>query len=186
MSANAKRFALMVAALSIISVALASCQAPASPVTPASSSNSGVNVFRTPNTSLASPSPTFPPFTVGAWPSNYSPANDDNITIYVLCRQQDQSMNGPSQPAANLDVTVVIGDPVNTTASGRTDTDGLAAIPVQLHDPYSGKPVVVQVTVNFGNVSYTAQTFFTPSPTAKPTPTGKAGGTPGPTVTATP
>jgi hypothetical protein len=186
MSAHAKRFGLMVAALSILSIALVACQAPGSAVTAGPQGGNGVNVFRTPNSSLASPTPTFPPFTVGAWPSNYSPANNDNITIYVLCRVQDPTMNGPAHPPAqHLQVTIIVGAPVNQTYTGTTDNDGLAAIPMAINDSSSGKPVVVQATVNYGNATYLAQTFFTPAPNKPPTATPGSKGKPTPSVTVT-
>lgn len=184
MSARPKRLALLTITFGVIAVALVACQAPTSPVS--SSSNNGVNVFHTPNPNLASPSPTFPPFTVGAWPSNYSPGNKDNITIYVLCRVQDPSMNGPAKPPSQLlQVTVNLEAPVNQTYSGTTDADGLAAIPVQFDDETSGLPVVVDVVVSYSGQTFEAQTFFTPNPTQAPTPTAGPGGTPGATATAT-
>lgn len=178
MSARPKRLALLTITFGVIAVALVACQAPTSPVS--SANNNGVNVFHTPNPNLASPSPTFPPFTVGAWPSNYSPGNKDNITIYVLCRVQDPTMNGPAKPPAQqLQVTVNLEAPVNQTYSGQTDADGLAAIPIQFDDPSSGLPVVVDVVVNYSGQTFEAQTFFTPNPTASPTPTAGPAGTPG-------
>src|SRR5258708_18824787 len=134
MSAHAKPVALMVAGLSILSTALVACQAPGSAVTAGpqgGNGGNGVNVFRTPNSSLASPTPTFPPFTVGAWPSNYSPANNTNITIYVLCRVQDPTTNAPAKPPAqHFQVTIIVGAPVNHTYTPTTDNDGLPAIPL--------------------------------------------------------
>jgi hypothetical protein len=186
MSAHAKRFALMVAALIILSIALVACQAPGTAVTAGPQSGNGVNVFRTPNSSLTSPTPTFPPFTVGAWPSNYSPGNNDNITIYVLCRVQDPTMNGPAKPPAqHLQVTIIVGAPVNQTYTGSTDNDGLAAIPLAINDSDSGRPVVVQASVNYGNATYTAQTFFTPAPAKPPTATPGSKGKPTPSDTVT-
>jgi hypothetical protein len=96
MAASAKRYILMTMALFVMLVALVACQT-TTPGSGASADSSGANVFRTPNTSLTSPTPTFPPFTIGAWPSNYSPGNDDTITIYVLCRVQ-KDMNNRMQP----------------------------------------------------------------------------------------
>lgn len=184
MSARPKRLALLTIIFGVIAVALVACQAPTSPVS--SSNDNGVNTFHTPNPNLASPSPTFPPFTVGAWPSNYSPGNKDSITIYVLCRVQDPSMNGPAHPPSQqLNVTVNLEAPVNQTYSGQTDASGLAAIPVQFDDSASGTPVVVDVIVNYSGQTFEAQTFFTPNPTVGPTPTVTPGGTPGATATAT-
>jgi hypothetical protein len=95
-------------------------------------------------------------------------------------------MNGPAQPPAqHLQVTVIVGAPVNQTYTGTTDNDGIAAIPLALHDPASGTPVVVQASVNYGNATYTAQTFFTPAPAKPPTATPGSKGKPTPSVTVT-
>ncbi len=174
MAAPAKRFALLAVALCMASMALAACQAaPSSSAAPADSS--GANVFRTPNPSLASPTPTFPPFTIGAWPSNYSPGNDDTITIYVLCRVQKDMNQPPQVPNPPVQVTVLVGDPVGGTHAATTDSDGLAAVTFQFADPQSGTPVIVSATATYGGQTYTAQTFFTPAPTAKPSPSPSPG-----------
>lgn len=174
MSAQVKRFALLAAALSVIAVALVACQAPTTPIQ--SSNNTGVTGFHTPIPGGGSPTPTFPPFTMGAWPSNYSPGNNDNITIYVLCRVQVASMDKPSYPPpAGITVTISLSGPISGTYSAGTDSSGLAAIPLQVNDSYSGTPVTVTATANYNGQTYTAYTFFTPNPAAKPTATKKPG-----------
>ncbi|HUY78336.1 MAG TPA: hypothetical protein VMV29_16305 [Ktedonobacterales bacterium] len=180
---QAKQFALLVVAMCVIAVALVGCQVSGA----AGGSGTGSTyVISTPNTASNSPTPTFPPFTVGAWPSNYSPNNNDNITIYVICRVQNQSMTGPAQPpSSSLSVRVVIGSPVNQNYSGATDADGLAAIPITFNDPSAGQPVTVDAYVTYSGVTYHAATFFTPSPNA-PTPTAGPKGTPGATPGVTP
>lgn len=184
MSAQVKRFALLLVALSVIAVALVACQAPTTPVT--TSNNTSVTGFHTPIPGGGSPTPTFPPFTMGAWPSNYSPQNNDNITIYVLCRVQVASMDKPSYPPTQtLTVTISLNGPIGGTYSAPTDSEGLAAIPIQLNDPASGQPVTVVATANYNGQTYTAYTFFTPNPAAKPTPTAGATGTPGGDATPT-
>ena len=102
----------------------------------------------TPNPGQLTPTPTFPPFTVGTWPSNYSPNNKDSITIYVFCRVQPSDMAGPSKPPNSLQVTVQVLDPVNKQFTGNTDNDGLAAVPITFDDQQSGKPVVVTAKKN--------------------------------------
>ncbi len=179
-----KQFALLFAAMCMIAVALVGCQVAS---TPGGSSTSQTYVISTPNTSSNSPTPTFPPFTVGAWPSNYSPNSNDNITIYVICRVQNQSMSGPAQPpATSLSVSVQLGAPISQNYSGSTDATGVAAIPITFNDPSAGQPVVVDVYVTYQGTRYHAQTFFTPSPaspTTSPTPNGTPGATPGITPT---
>lgn len=186
MTGNPKRPGLLAVAFAILALALVACQAPATSVTPLT--NNAVTTFHTP--SPESPTPTFPPFTVGTWPSNYSPGNNDTITIYVICRVQPKSMDGPpTPPQQHLNVTIVLNGPISGTYSGTTDDDGLAAIPITINDPYSGKPVTVVATVDYNGQSFKSSTFFTPSPSVTPSPTGGASKTPGAggsTPTATP
>ncbi|MGZ3599438.1 MAG: hypothetical protein ACXWQ5_06955 [Ktedonobacterales bacterium] len=185
MEAPAKRYALLAVACALIAVVFVACAAPATAVTPNTDTGggNGVNVFRTP--SAPTPPTPFPEFTIGAWPSNYSPNNNDNITIYVLCKIQDPQMQKMPQPAANVTVTVS-PDGMNSVP-GQTDNSGLAAVPLTINDPNSGVPVTVTVSATYKGKLYTNYTFFTPSPTAKPTPTAKPGGgghgTPTPTAT---
>lgn len=179
-----KRGMLFLLALGFLSFTLVACSVGPS----AQDQTTQQYPFSTPNPLLNTPTPTFPPFTVGAWPSNYSPNNADTITIYVVCRAQVAAMNGPSTPVKGLTVNVTAGgpgQPVNVNGSGTTDADGMAAIPVAFTDPKSGVPIVVQVTVTYQHTTYNAQTFFTPNPSAKPTPKPKATGTAGATPTAT-
>ncbi len=184
MWAYAKRFVLLVMALSTISVALVACQTPAA--SGQAPDTSGGNVFRTPNPALATATPTFPPFTIGAWPSDYSPGNNAQLTIYVLCRVQPTNMTGPSTPPQPIPVTIVLGDPVNKQNTVQTDAHGLASWTFLLNDPTSGQPVVVTVYANWKGQTYKNQTFFTPSPTAKPTATAAPSATASPSVTASP
>jgi hypothetical protein len=185
MSLRVKRVLLLAVALGTVAVALVGCQQ--APIPGVANSNSNAIQIITPNPGQLTPTPTFPPFTIGAWPSNFSPNNKDTITIYVFCRTQPASMNGPSTPpGAGLQVSVNVLDPVNKQFSGNTDNDGLAAIPITFDDSQSGKPVVVNVSVSYQGTNYQANTFFTPNPTATPTPTPKPGTTPSPSPTATP
>lgn len=181
MGAPAKRFALLAVACALIAVVFVACATPATAVTPNTNSGggNGVNAFRTP----APPTPPtpFPPFTIGAWPSNYSPNNNDNITIYVFCKIQDPQMQKMPTPAANIDVTV--SPEGMNSVTGRTDQSGLAAIPLSINNPNSGIPVTVTVTAMYLGKLYTNYTFFTPSPTTKPTPTTQPGGKTTPTAT---
>ena len=180
-----RRFALLLVALSVLSVALVACQ---TPVPTSGGTSSGISLI-TPLANAVSPTPTFPPFTIGAWPSNYSPGNPDTITIYVLCRVQDQSMQTPSQPPnPGVPVTILIGSPINQTATVTTGADGVAATTVAFSDPTPGIPVQVTVPANWKGVPYSNQTFFTPGATFTPTPKAKtptASPSASPSVTAT-
>ena len=183
-SVHARRFALLLVALSTLSVTLVACQL-SSPSGGSGTDTGSTLTFQTPNASKLSPTPTFPPHTCGAWVSNFSPQALDNITIYVVCRVQNPAMTGPATaPTAPLTLTAQVGSPLNMTVSGKTDANGMAAIPLSFSDPNPGTPVVV--TIFSGNWAQPCQTFFTPGATYTPTPKPTATGGPGGTPTATP
>ncbi len=190
MRTRARQFGLVGTLLFLLATILAACAAPT--VVPSTSSNNGnINVFRTPNPNDASPTPTFPPFTVGAWPSNYSPANNASMTIYVLCKAQPTNQSGPATPVVGATVDIYVGAPVNVDVTNGpnkpvTDASGLATGQFDLNDPHSGVPVTVTITVVLGNKTYRAATFFTPSPTEAPTATPGPSKTPTGTVSPTP
>lgn len=186
MGVQARRFAIMVVALSVLAVGLAACQA--APVTPTGGSASGntLTINTTPAANV-SPTPTFPPFTIGAWPSNYSPNNPDTITIYVICRVQDPTMQTPAKPPSpGVSVTIFVQGAINQTFTATTGADGIATAQVAFSDPNPGVPVTVQVTANYNNHTYSNDTFFTPGATFTPTPTLGPGVTPGTTPGTTP
>ena|SRR5947209_6691720 len=191
MKINAQRLGLLLGSLFLISIAVVACATPSSQTSSNTNNGNGNNVFHTPNPNLSSPTPAFPGFTVGAWPSNYSPGNNDNITIYVICRIQDPTMETP--PKAASGVPVVLSFAAAGIAAfnqgpltGNTGSDGIAAIALQLNDPTSGVPIVVHVSATYNGVTYTAQTFFTPNPQALPSPSATSGGGGGtPTATTT-
>jgi hypothetical protein len=157
-------------ALGIIAVSLVACQTPSS----ASSGGSNTILIPTPNSSNLTPTPKFPGFTVGAWPSNFSPNLNDTITIYVVCRIQDPSMQGPSHPPpAGVQVNISVRSPINQNFTARTGADGYATATFSYNDPNPGQPVLVDVTTNYPG-SPSAQTFFTPGVNTAPTPTTAA------------
>jgi len=194
MGLQARRFAILAVALSVISVALVACQAPAASGSGGAATTGGSFSFTTPGANV-SPTPTFPAFTIGAWPSNYSPNNPDTITIYVICRTQDPSMKTPAQPPnPPVQVTILVGAPINQSATVTTGPDGIATTQIAFSDPTPGIPVIVGVTATYNGAVYSNQTFFTPGATFTPTPTAGPSTTPGtggapgasPTGTATP
>jgi hypothetical protein len=196
MRLNAQRLGLLFASFLLLAVALAACSTPAASTTTGSGTGDSGNVFQTPNPNLSSPTPTFPGFTVGAWPSNYSPNNNDNLTIYVMCRIQDPSMQNPPRPAPGVSVVLTFQNsgPASVNLQplqGTTGPDGIAAFNFPLNDPTSGVPIIVSASATFQGVTYTAQTFFTPNPDAVPSPSatppgGGKGGGGHPTPTSTP
>lgn len=179
MSVHAKRFALLLIAFGIIAVSLVACQTPS-----ADTGSSNTILIPTPNSANLTPTPKFPPFTIGAWPSNFSPDLNDSITIYVVCRVQDQTMQGPSHPPPSLTVVISVGSPINQQFTARTGGDGYATQSFSFNDPVPGQPVIVTVSTTYSNATYNAETFFTPGPKAAPSPTSaptppNGGGGPG-------
>lgn len=175
MSVQARRLALLFIAFGIIAVSLVACQTPSG----ADSGSSNTILIPTQSAANLTPTPKFPPFTIGAWPSNFSPELNDTITIYVVCRVQDQSMQGPSHPPPTLTVVINIGSPVNKQYTARTGADGYATQAFSYNDSSPGQPVIVNVSATYNGATYSAETFFTPGPKAAPTPTPAATATPG-------
>lgn len=179
MSQQMKRFALLMVAVLVLAVAFAACSTPTPPTGALPGVNSGnVNGFHTPNPTDSSPTPTFSPFTIGAWPSNYSPGTSDTITIYAIARIQDPTMQTPPRPAPGITVDFIAGDPVNQTGSGQTGPDGIATWTLTFKDRPAGIPVTVSINATYQQQPYHAETFFTPGVNIGPTPTPKPGSTP--------
>ncbi|HEX9056912.1 MAG TPA: hypothetical protein VF818_05205 [Ktedonobacterales bacterium] len=177
---QAKHLALLITALAVLSVSLVACSA--GPIGNPINNNPGNLIFSTPDASQFTPTPGFPVFTIGTWPSNYSPGINDTITIYVVCRVQDTKMLVPPQPPnPPVGVTVVLDPPINDTLHGTTGPDGIAAISYTLNDPYVGQPVMITASAFYAGRTYFATTFITTGVTTAPTAT--PGGTPGPTAT---
>src|SRR5690242_8946027 len=182
MTLRMKRFALLLVAVSVLAVAFAACSTPTAPAGALPGAGSGnVNGFHTPNPTDGSPTPTFSPFTIGAWPSNYSPGTSDTITIYAIARIQDQTMLTPPRPAPGVTVNFIAEDPVNQNGSAQTGPDGIATWTLTFKDRPAGIPVTVDINTSYNQQSYGAQTFFTPGVNIGPTPTAKSGGKPTPT-----
>lgn len=180
MATHPKRWALLLLAFATLGVALVACQAPGADST-SSSGGGGAIIISTPIGGSASATPVFPPFTIGAWPSDTTPNASDSINIYVICQMQDPSMTTPSKPAIGLKVTIRVLDPINQTYTKTTGNDGIAIAKVTFKVSHPGSPVTVNVSTTWKGVNYTRQTFFTPAPEAKPTPSpGAGGGTPPP------
>ncbi len=179
---QAKRIGLLALALTLMAMLLVACTA--GPVAVSPNVGGGNLSFQTPDTAQNTATPTFPLFTVGAWVSNYSPGTNDSITIYVICRVQDPTMaTPPHPPAPGLQVRIILIGPINGSLTGATGTDGIAAIPYVLNDPYVGQPVTIIAHVTYGGKDYAAQSFFTSAPTTPNTPTPVASGTPKGTAT---
>jgi hypothetical protein len=175
---HARWWVSLVLALAMLTLSLAACQVPS---TGDSSGNTGAVVVSTAGDGSSAATPTLPPFTIGAWPSNSAPRARDSITIYIICMVQDPATGGASRPARGLRVSVSLRSPINHAYSGTTGRDGVAIVHVKFDDTHPGSPVAVDVATTWQGVTYRGQTFFTPAPQGKSSPTpGDGGATPGP------
>lgn len=182
MATHPKRWALLLLALATLVISLVACQAPGADST--TSNNPGAIIISTPVGDSASATPVFPPFTIGAWPSDTTPNASDTITIYVICQMQDPTMTTPSKPAIGLKVRVNVLDPINQSYTKTTGADGIATVQVKFKISHPGTPITVEVSTTWKGVSYARKIYFTPAPEPKPSPSPSAG--PGGTPPATP
>lgn len=141
------------------------------------------------------PTPTAPPWTIGAFASNPTPNVNDNITIYVIFHIS--ANGGPPRGVQGASVNLYFryaqgGGGVaslNSQGGGQSTTpDGWAAFPITFTGLTPQSPINVDVTVSYQGQTYSkpGATFFTPiiptttvSPTPSPVPT-KNPGPPGP------
>ncbi len=127
------------------------------------------------------PTPTSPPQTIGAFPSNPTPKVNDSLTIYVIFHT---SVNGGTPrgvggASVSLSFHFYSGAPVaQLNGQGgpqQTTQDGWAAFPITYTGLQPQTPVLVDVNVDYQGKTYQAPhaTFFTPvggssSPSPKP------------------
>ena len=168
MRGRARTTLLAIISILLMAVALVACDASAGGG--GGGGNGAIAGFKTPNPLLFTPTPTFPPFTVGVWPSNYSPGANDTVNFYVECRAQPPDMAGPSTPVAGLPVTITI-DGLSKSATGTTDTSGLAIVPISYTSAPAGQPLQVRARVTYQNHTYVAITIITPDVNNPPTAT---------------
>ena len=185
MTTHTRHWTLLLVALALLAVALAACGQPGG------SSLSGASYARAATLSTpggdSGPMPAFPPFTIGAWPSNSMPAAGRSVIIYVTCQIQDPTMARPSQPAAGQKVYVRLLDPVNQTYTGTTDAGGIAAVRVAYNHARARTPILIVVTSTWQGTTYQSQTTFTPaSSTGAPVDVIRQPGAPPPLATVTP
>jgi hypothetical protein len=128
------------------------------------------------------PTPTAPPYTIGAFASNETPNVNDSITIYVIFH-----INGKPQGGATVSIyfSTTNGSGIaqlnNQAGAKQTGDDGWAAFPITFTGLTSQQPVIVSVTVNFNGQNYAPiqnpAAFFTPiAPTPAASPTIGTGG----------
>ncbi len=169
-----KRFLLL--SLAVLAVFLAGCS-----VSLVNDPGQGQRtaVLHTPS---LSPTPTAPPYTIGAYASNPSPRTSDTVTIYVIFHMMQ---NGSSKPVGGASVSLYFHtyggngiDQLNSQAGGKqTANDGWAAFTLTYTNLPNQSPVLVDVTVQANGQTYIQKSaaFFTPlqgSVTPSPPPGG--------------
>jgi hypothetical protein len=169
-----QRFFLL--SLAVLAVLLAACSAS---LVNDPGQGQGTIALHTPS---LSPTPTAPPYTIGAYASNPSPRTSDTVTIYVIFHLLQ---NGSSKPVGGASVSLYCHtyggngiDQLNSQAGGKqTANDGWAAFTLTYTNLPSQSPVLVDVTVQANGQTYTQKgaAFFTPlqgSVTPSPPPGG--------------
>ena len=122
------------------------------------------------------PTPTAPPYTIGAFSNNETPNVSDSVTVYVIFHLAGQPVGG---------ATVVVnfytkrqGTPIvqlnNEITPQQTAPDGWAAFPLTFTGLSSKEAVLADITVSYNGQTYLRQgayifTAVQPSPTPSPT-----------------
>jgi len=121
------------------------------------------------DTADLTPTPTFPPYTAGAWAND--PAVNTSGTVIIYAKFEHDAM-----PVANVPATISINTPPGATITSRaggeqaTSSDGMVAFPLSFSNLPAHTPITVTITFNYLSQSYSANAFFAASLTA-PTPT---------------
>lgn len=164
MASHNRRWVLLLPAIALVLVFLLGCQTPGR----GDAAYTGGLVISTPRTRVATPTPAFPPFTVGAWPSNSAPSTSDRLIIYVICRIQNAAASMASMPAVGIQVQVHISGPMNRSYVGTTQQDGIARVAIAFSGAQPGLPVLVEAVTTWQGATYQSQTSFTPAPYSSP------------------
>lgn len=117
-----------------------------------------------------SPTPEFPPFTIGVWPSDMAPAIHESVTVYVICRIQDPTMISPARPAVGQQVRVNVLDATRHSYTATTNSAGIAVVHIAFSALRPGMPILVEAVTRWHDATYRGQTSFTPAPSYSPPP----------------
>lgn len=135
------------------------------------------NVVLNVGSTVPSPTPAFFPITVGAWVSDPSPVQGQNVTIYAVVRVQPANQQSPGtapNPADTVTFDVTPSGAGATRLTGTTDASGYVAITSPAIG-VPGVPTQIYVSVFQGNQNVAqAVTFYTLQPTSYPFPTPPA------------
>lgn len=160
-----------------LTVLVAACAGTGPLTTPSSTGGQGsggllINVINN-----VTPVPTFLPITIGAWVSNQTPNQGDNITVYASVRTHNLATPGPPMPP-NPPVSVTLSGPgINLPPATTGATDGIAVFHIQANGT-PGNPVELFTSAVVNGQILRTETFYAVLPNVAPSPTI--------TVTATP
>lgn len=158
------KMGLLATILGILSIAALVAACSNGPLTtgtgsqPGGGGNSIPNILTSTNTV-----PTFPPATIGAWMSNQTPSEGDNIMVIAIVRLQSSAMTNAGSAQAGITVTFTGG----ANGSGTTDAAGYATLPIVVSSP-PGVPQVIEVSASVGGQTFKNTTFYTALPTQPP------------------
>jgi hypothetical protein len=171
MSRSKRRFSALLTALSIMLTGCGSAAVATSPT--AAPTPTPLTILSGPAT--LTPTPTFPPYTAGAWAA--TPAVGSSGILIIYGRFEHDSM-----PVANVPATIAIATPFSATITYRpsqqaTGSDGMVAYTLTFTNLPPKTPVTVTITFSFAGQTYAGNAFFANSLTAPPAP-AKAPATP--------
>lgn len=145
---------VLICALSLVALLLAGCdlQAQASP------SPKYYPVIHAPSPTQ-SPTPLPLSYTVGVWPSDFTPREGRPVTVYVAFRNAGIPVAG-----AGVSVRVQYVTGWETFGPSATNDAGYAAFVVPSHVQPPARPIVVNATVVYQGQSYTGTSVFATMP----------------------
>src|SRR5271165_6172396 len=141
-----RRTGLLLVTALIFTTILVGCAADSAPA--ASGSGSGGVVIISNNATVV-PTPTLPPYTIGAWVSNPSPTLNDTITVYAIVRRQPSNLATPPTPP-NPPVSVTFSSNFFKAQTVQTDVSGIAAASIVAGGTPT-QPVEIDVKATIGN-----------------------------------
>ncbi len=170
-----KQRILLLALAALLTAFVSACSA--SPVNNPGSDQPTI-ALHTPLANLT-PTPTAPPFSIGAFSTSPTPNVNDSLTIYVIFHLNDGATSrGVGGASVNLYFHTYYGNSIiqlnSLVGTQQTTPDGWAAFPITYTGLPNQTPVLVDVTVVYNGQTYSKRNaaFFTPvqvSPTPSPT-----------------
>jgi hypothetical protein len=158
------RVVLTVAVLTVISLFAFLIAAKASGragirVPPVKATNANPIIIQQEGSGGGTATPALPPYVVGVWVSNMSPAPSGSLLVYVRVTENASGLT--NEPVAGVPVTISSS---NGRARGvvKTNSSGLATFTF-FYGQSPGFPVYITATATIGNQKVTSTTDFVPA-----------------------